>query len=145
MVESTLQRYTLHDFRWHYEHVLQAMAIQKNEIDPDSCQLMRISNCYISVGDDCIVIKSGTEHEDRDRFTPCRDITITNCTLERGHGGVVIGSEMSGGIRNVVISNCVLIGTDRGIRIKTRRGRGGILEDIRVSNLIMDSVLCPSR
>jgi len=112
-------------------------------IDPDSCRLVRISDCYISVGDDCIAIKSGTEHEQPDRYAPCRDITITNCTLERGHGGVVIGSEMSGGVKNVVISNCVFIGTDRGIRIKSRRGRGGTIEDIRVSNLIMDGVLCP--
>ena len=112
-------------------------------INPDSCRLVRISDCYVSVGDDCITIKSGTEHEALDRYAPCRDITITNCTLERGHGGVVIGSEMSGGVKNVVISNCVFIGTDRGIRIKSRRGRGGIIEDIRVSNLIMDGVLCP--
>ena len=112
-------------------------------INPDSCRLVRISDCFVSVGDDCITIKSGTEHEAPDRYAPCRDITITNCTLERGHGGVVIGSEMSGGVKNVVISNCVFIGTDRGIRIKTRRGRGGVVEDIRVSNLIMDGVLCP--
>lgn len=112
-------------------------------INPDSCRLVRISDCYVSVGDDCITIKSGTEHEHPDRYAPCRDITITNCTLERGHGGVVIGSEMSGGVKNVVISNCVFIGTDRGIRIKSRRGRGGAIEDIRVSNLIMDGVLCP--
>ena len=112
-------------------------------INPDSCRLVRISDCYVSVGDDCITIKSGTEHEHPDRYAPCRDITITNCTLERGHGGVVIGSEMSGGVKNVVISNCVFIGTDRGIRIKSRRGRGGAIEDIRVSNIIMDGVLCP--
>jgi polygalacturonase len=112
-------------------------------INPDSCRLVRISDCYVSVGDDCITIKSGTEHEHPDRYAPCRDITITNCTLERGHGGVVIGSEMSGGVKNVVISNCVFIGTDRGIRIKSRRGRGGTIEDVRVSNLIMDGVLCP--
>jgi polygalacturonase len=112
-------------------------------INPDSCRLVRISDCHVSVGDDCITIKSGTEDEHPDRCAPCRDITITNCTLERGHGGVVIGSEMSGGVKNVVISNCVFIGTDRGIRIKSRRGRGGIIEDIRVSNLIMDGVLCP--
>ena len=112
-------------------------------INPDSCRLVHISDCYVSVGDDCITIKSGTEHEHPDRYAPCRDIAITNCTLERGHGGVVIGSEMSGGVKNVVISNCVFIGTDRGIRIKSRRGRGGAIEDIRVSNLIMDGVLCP--
>jgi polygalacturonase len=112
-------------------------------INPDSCQLVRITDCYVSVGDDCITLKSGTEYERPDRSAPCRDITITNCTLERGHGGVVIGSEMSGGVKNVVISNCVFIGTDRGIRIKSRRGRGGTIEDIRVSNLIMEGVLCP--
>lgn len=112
-------------------------------INPDSCRLVRISDCYVSVGDDCITIKSGTEDEDPGRNAPCRDITITNCTLERGHGGVVIGSEMSGGVKNVVISNCVFIGTDRGIRIKSRRGRGGVVEDVRVTNLIMDAVLCP--
>lgn len=112
-------------------------------INPDSCRLVRISDCYVSVGDDCITIKSGTEHESSDRYAPCRDLTITNCTLERGHGGIVIGSEMSGGVKNVVVSNCVFIGTDRGIRIKSRRGRGGIIEDIRISNLIMEDVLCP--
>ena len=112
-------------------------------INPDSCRLVRISDCFISVGDDCITIKSGTEFEHPDRYAPCRDIAITNCTLERGHGGVVIGSETSGGVKNVVISNCIFIGTDRGIRIKSRRGRGGTIEDIRVSNLVMDGVLCP--
>ncbi|MBI9049179.1 MAG: glycoside hydrolase family 28 protein [Anaerolineaceae bacterium] len=112
-------------------------------INPDSCRLVRISDCYVSVGDDCITIKSGTEHESPEWYAPCRDIAITNCTLERGHGGVVIGSEMSGGVKNVVISNCIFIGTDRGIRIKSRRGRGGVIEDIRISNLIMDGVLCP--
>jgi polygalacturonase len=112
-------------------------------INPDSCRLVRISDCYVSVGDDCITIKAGTQHEHPERRAACRDITITNCTLERGHGGVVIGSEMSGDVQNVVISNCVFIGTDRGIRLKSRRGRGGVVENVRVSNLIMDGVLCP--
>jgi polygalacturonase len=112
-------------------------------INPDSCRLVRISDCYVNVGDDCITIKSGTQDEHPERRAACRDITITNCTLERGHGGVVIGSEMSGDVQNVVISNCVFIGTDRGIRMKSRRGRGGVVENVRVSNLIMDSVLCP--
>jgi hypothetical protein len=65
------------------------------------------------------------------------------CTLECGHGGIIIGSEMSGGVQNVVVSNCVFIGTDRGIRLKSRRGRGGTVENVRISNLIMDGVLCP--
>lgn len=110
-------------------------------IDPESCKNVRISNCHIDVGDDCIAIKAGTE--DTAERIPCENITISNCTMVHGHGGVVLGSEMSGSIRNVTISNCVFQDTDRGIRLKSRRGRGGIVEDIRVSNIVMDNVLCP--
>ncbi|HWP39441.1 MAG TPA: glycoside hydrolase family 28 protein [Tepidisphaeraceae bacterium] len=116
-------------------------------INPDSCRNVHISDCHIDVGDDCITIKSGSEEEPRRQYIPCENITITNCTMIHGHGGVVIGSEMTGGVRNVVISNCTFVGTDRGIRIKSRRGRGGstgaAVEDIRVSNIVMDGVLCP--
>jgi polygalacturonase len=112
-------------------------------INPDSCANVRISDCHIDVGDDCVTIKSGTEDDGRPRKRPCENIAITNCTMLRGHGGVVIGSEMSGGVRNVVISNCLMVGTDRGIRLKSRRGRGGAIEDVRASNIIMDGVLCP--
>ena len=111
-------------------------------INPDSCRFVHVSNCHIDVGDDCVTIKSGKEG-DQTRPGPCENITITNCTMAHGHGGVVIGSEMSGDVRNVVISNCVMVGTDCGIRIKTRRGRGGVIEDIRVSNIVMREVLVP--
>ena len=110
-------------------------------MDLDSSKNIHVSNCYLDVGDDCIVIKSGTE--EGMKRVPCENITITNCTMIHGHGGVVIGSEMSGGVRNVVISNCVFEGTDRGIRIKSRRGRGGVVEDIRVDNIIMKGVISP--
>ncbi|MGM0125996.1 polygalacturonase [Enterococcus sp. AZ194] len=110
-------------------------------IDPESCKNVRISNCHIDVGDDCIAVKAGTE-ETKERVS-CENITIVNCTMVHGHGGVVLGSEMSGGIRNVTISNCVFQDTDRGIRLKSRRGRGGCVEDIRVSNIVMDNVICP--
>lgn len=110
-------------------------------IDPESCRNVRISDCHIDVGDDCIAIKAGSEGSP-DRV-PCENIAITNCTMIHGHGGVVIGSEMSGGVRGVVISNCVFQGTDRGIRIKSRRGRGGTVADVRVSNIVMDRVMCP--
>lgn len=110
-------------------------------INPDSSMNVRISNCHVDVGDDCITIKSGTEK--CKSMSICKNITISNCTLLHGHGGVVIGSEMSGGIKNVVISNCVFEGTDRGIRIKTRRGRGGVVEDLLVNNLVMNNVICP--
>ncbi len=112
-------------------------------INPDSCERVRISDCYVSVGDDCITLKSGTEHEKDHLREACHDILITNCTLANGHGGVVIGSEMSGSVYDVTISNCVFTGTDRGIRLKSRRRRGGTVEDIRVSQLTMEKVLCP--
>jgi polygalacturonase len=112
-------------------------------INPESCRDVHISNCHIDVGDDCITLKSGTEDEARELLKPCENITVANCTMVHGHGGVVIGSEMSGGVRYVVISNCVFQGTDRGIRLKSRRGRGGVVEDLRVSNVVMVDVLCP--
>ena len=90
-------------------------------INPDSCRNVHISNCHVDVGDDCVTIKSGIETESPELRAPCENITVTNCTMVHGHGGVVIGSEMSGGVRNVVISNCVFVGTDRGIRLKSRR------------------------
>jgi polygalacturonase len=110
-------------------------------IDPSSCTNVHISNCHISVGDDCIVIKSGRDSDGLAANSPTENVTITNCTMLKGHGGVVIGSEMSGGVKRVTISNCVFEGTDRGIRIKTMRGRGGVVEDIRVSNVSMYNIV----
>ena len=109
-------------------------------INPESCKNVRISDCYISVGDDCITIKSGRDLQARNIGVPCENISITNCTMLSGHGGVVIGSEMSGGVKKVTISNCVFDGTDRGIRLKSTRGRGGVVEDIRVSNIVMSNI-----
>jgi polygalacturonase len=110
-------------------------------IDPSSCRNVRISDCHISVGDDCIVLKSGRDEDGREADAPTENIAITNCTMLNGHGGVVIGSEMSGDVRRVTISNCIFEGTDRGIRLKTMRGRGGIVEDIRVSNIVMHNIV----
>lgn len=109
-------------------------------INPESCKYVHISNCHISVGDDCITIKAGKDIPGRTKAAPAQNYTITNCTMLSGHGGVVIGSEMSGDVKNIVISNCVFDGTDRGIRIKTARGRGGIVEDIRVDNIVMKNI-----
>ena len=110
-------------------------------INPESCRNVRIVGCHIDVGDDCIAIKAGTE--DARESVPCENITVTGCTMVHGHGGVVLGSEMSGSIRRVAISGCVFDGTDRGIRIKTRRGRGGSVEDVSVTGIVMNDVLCP--
>lgn len=109
-------------------------------INPESCRNVHISNCHISVGDDCITIKSGRDLQARNLNAPCENITITNCTMLSGHGGVVIGSEMSGSVRRVTISNCVFEGTDRGIRLKSTRGRGGVVEDVRISNIVMKDI-----
>lgn len=109
-------------------------------INPESCRYVHISNCHISVGDDCITLKSGRDLQARKLGWADENITITNCTMLAGHGGVVIGSEMSGGVKKVVISNCVFDGTDRGIRIKSTRGRGGVVEDIQISNIVMKNI-----
>ncbi|MFD2287703.1 glycoside hydrolase family 28 protein [Pedobacter petrophilus] len=109
-------------------------------INPESCKNVHISDCHISVGDDCITIKSGKDEPGRKMAVPAENYVITNCTMLSGHGGVVIGSEMSGDVRKITISNCVFDGTDRGIRIKTARGRGGVVEEIRVSNIIMKNI-----
>ena len=109
-------------------------------INPSSCKNVHISNCHISVGDDCITIKSGRDEDGRKYGIATENVTITNCTMLSGHGGVVIGSEMSGGIKKITISNCVFDGTDRGIRLKSARGRGGVVEDIRVDNIVMKNI-----
>jgi polygalacturonase len=109
-------------------------------INPESCKYVHISNCHISVGDDCITIKSGKDVPGRTKAMPAENYTITNCTMLSGHGGVVIGSEMSGGVKKITITNCIFDGTDRGIRIKTARGRGGVVEDIRVDNIVMKNI-----
>ncbi len=112
-------------------------------INPESCCNVRIANCSVNVGDDCITLKSGTETDTLQNRFPCENITVTGCTLLNGHGGVVIGSEMSGGVRNVTVTGCVFNGTDRGIRIKSRRKRGGSVSDVMFSNLLMTDVHVP--
>ena len=109
-------------------------------INPESCKNVRISDCHIDVGDDCVTVKAGMELDPLMREHPCENIIITGCTMAHGHGGVVIGSEMSGGVKNISVSNCVFQNTDRGIRIKTRRKRGGEVIGASFSNIIMENV-----
>ncbi|HWC98633.1 MAG TPA: glycoside hydrolase family 28 protein [Candidatus Sulfopaludibacter sp.] len=107
-------------------------------VDIDSCRHVRISDSYFDTGDDSICLKSGKDADGQRVNRPTEDVAITNCTIHHGHGAVVLGSETSGGIRNVVASNIVAQGTDRGIRIKSTRGRGGLLENIRFENWIIE-------
>jgi polygalacturonase len=111
-----------------------------NGIVVDSSQFVRISNDSVDTGDDGIVIKAGKDADGLRVNRPSEDVAITNCTVHHAHGAVVIGSETSGGIRNIVASNIVADGTEAGIRIKSRRGRGGAVEDARFDNWTMRGV-----
>jgi polygalacturonase len=106
--------------------------------DIDSCRNVRVSDCFFHTGDDCIVIKSGKDDDGRRVARPTEFVTITNCVFYAGHGAVVIGSETSGGINNIVASNNVCKGTDRGIRIKTMRGRGSVIQNVRFDNWVIE-------
>ncbi|NLS98324.1 MAG: glycoside hydrolase family 28 protein [Planctomycetaceae bacterium] len=107
-------------------------------IDPDGCRRVLVEDCFLDTGDDAICLKSGRDQEGWDAARPCEDILICNCRALAGYGLIVIGSEMSAGVRNVYAHDLTGIGTDRGIRIKTRRGRGGIVENIRIENLRLE-------
>jgi hypothetical protein len=106
----------------------------------DSSRDVRIADCYVDTGDDAIVLKSGKDADGRRVNRPTENVTITNCVVHHGSGAVVLGSEMSGGIRNVVASNIVCQGTQMGINLKSDRGRGGVIENIRLDNWTMDDV-----
>ncbi|MCM1130489.1 MAG: glycoside hydrolase family 28 protein [Anaeroplasma bactoclasticum] len=113
--------------------------------DPESCDKVDIIGVYFSVGDDCIAIKSGKIFMGRKFKKPSSNFNIRNCSMNFGHGAVVLGSEMSGGIKNINVSQCLFNQTDRGLRIKTRRGRGkdAIIDGIKFENIKMDNVLTP--
>jgi polygalacturonase len=112
-------------------------------IDIDSCEDVEIENCHVSVGDDGIALKSGSGEDGIEAGKPSCRVRVRNCTVEDGHGGIVIGSETAGGIFDVLAEDCLFRGTDRGIRIKTRRGRGGHIRDLEFRGLTMENNLCP--
>lgn len=114
-------------------------------IDPESCDGVRIIGCRFSVGDDCIAVKSGKLDMARKYQKPADHHVIRNCLMEFGHGAVTLGSELSAGIRNLSVTDCRFHATDRGLRIKTRRGRGkdAVLSNITFRNLTLDHVMTP--
>lgn len=109
-------------------------------IDVESCKNVLIENSTFDVGDDGICIKSGRDEAGRKRGIPSENILIRNCTVYNAHGGFVIGSEMSGGARNIYVRDCKFIGTDIGLRFKTTRGRGGVVENIFIDNIVMKDI-----
>lgn len=109
-------------------------------IDVESCSNVIIENSVFDVGDDALCIKSGRDAEGRKRAMPTENVIIRGCTVYSSHGGFVIGSEMSGGARNIHVSNCTFIGADIGLRFKTTRGRGGIVENIYIRDIYMKDI-----
>jgi polygalacturonase len=115
-------------------------GVHTDGIVVDSSRFVHISDDYIDTGDDGIVIKSGKDTDGRRVNRPTENVTITNCTVHHAHGAVTIGSETAGGVRNIVASNITALDTENGIRIKSRRGRGGVIEDLRFDNWTMENV-----
>lgn len=110
-------------------------------LDLESCKNAVIYNSIFDVGDDAICMKSGKDEEGRTRAKSCENVKIFGCTVYHGHGGFVVGSEMSGDIRNIHVSDCTFIATDVGLRFKSCRGRGGVVEKIYIDNIRMRDIL----
>lgn len=109
-------------------------------MDIESCKNFLIEGCTLDVGDDAICIKSGKDEEGRKRGMPTENGIIRNNTVYNGHGGFVVGSEMSGGARYIFVSNCTFMGTDKGLRFKSVRGRGGVVEHIYAKDIFMKDI-----
>lgn len=114
-------------------------------LDPESCKNVEIVGVYFSLGDDCIAVKSGKIYMGSTYQTPSENITIRQCCMRDGHGSITIGSEMAGGVINLTVKDCLFLHTDRGLRIKTRRGRGkdAVIDGILFENIHMDHVMTP--
>ncbi len=110
-------------------------------IDVESCKNVLIENSVFDVGDDGICIKSGRDEQGRKRGMPTENVLVRNCTVYHAHGGFVVGSEMSGGARNLFVTDCTFIGTDIGLRFKTTRGRGGVVEKVYIRNIGMKDIV----
>jgi unsaturated rhamnogalacturonyl hydrolase len=110
--------------------------------DPESCRDVLIENCVFDTGDDCIAIKSGRNNDGRRVNVPSENLIIRNCTMKDGHGGVVLGSEITGGVRNVFIEDCAMDSPnlDRALRLKSNAARGGVLENIFLRNVQVGQV-----
>lgn len=109
-------------------------------LDLESCTNALIINSRFDAGDDGICLKSGKDKDGRRRGVPCANVVVDGCTVFAGHGGFVVGSEMSGGVRNIKVSNCQFVGTDVGLRFKSTRGRGGIVENIFIDGVSMTDI-----
>ena len=121
-----------------------AYAQNGDGLDLESCKNAIVVNSTLDVGDDAICLKSGKDAEGRKRGRPTENVIVDNCKVFKGHGGFVVGSEMSGGVRNISVSNCKFMGTDVGLRFKSTRGRGGVVENIYINNISMFDIVTDS-
>ena len=114
-------------------------------LDPESCKAVEIAGVYFSLGDDCIALKAGKIYMGAKYKTPCENVVIRQCCMRDGHGSITLGSEMAGGIRHLTVKDCLFLHTDRGLRIKTRRGRGkdAVIDDVLFENIHMNHVMTP--
>ena len=110
-------------------------------IDIDGCENVILTGSSFDVGDDAICIKSGKDADGRAHGKTCRNLIIADCTVYHGHGGFVVGSEMSGGVENIRVTGCRFIGTDVGLRFKSARGRGGVVKDIWCDHIYMKDIV----
>ena len=118
-----------------------AYAQNGDGIDLESCQNCEISNTVFAVGDDGICIKSGKNRKARENKIPTKNVWIHDCKVYNAHGGFVVGSEMSRGVSNILVENCIFAGTDIGVRFKSAIGRGGVVEDITIRNITMTDII----
>ena len=109
-------------------------------LDLESCKNALIINSKFDAGDDGICIKSGKDADGRRRGMACENVVVDGCTVFAGHGGFVVGSEMSGGVKNIYVADCQFLGTDVGLRFKSTRGRGGIVENIYIDGISMNDI-----
>lgn len=117
-----------------------AYAQNGDGIDVESCENVEIKNTNFSVGDDGICIKSGKNKEARSIKAPTKNVWIHDCKVFDAHGGFVVGSEMSRGVSNILVENCLFSGTEIGIRYKSAMGRGGVISDITMKNIVMSNI-----
>ena len=138
---------------WHIHPVLsENITVRKVKVvgygpnndgcNPECCKNVLIEDCYFDTGDDCIAIKSGRNNDGRRVNVPSENIIVRNCVMNDGHGGVVIGSEISGSARNIFAEDCIMDSPnlDRGLRIKTNSVRGGVVENVFMRNVVMKQV-----
>ena len=109
-------------------------------LDLESCRHSLVYNCIFDVGDDAICVKSGKDKEGRDRGVPTEKLIVAKNTVYHGHGGFTIGSEMSGGVKDVYVTDCKFLGTDIGLRFKSAYERGGVVENIHINNIYMTQI-----